>query len=102
VQPPVVKALHGQSEQYFARGVNKNRPSRLQFAQSALTLSVPLAKRAEVAGECAAFICRTFFYWARSWNTESPESFRRNQMDFWDRLADIIIDNPRTEFHRAA
>ena len=38
--------------------------------------------RAEFAGECAAFICRTFFYWARSWNTESPESFRQKSDGF--------------------
>src|SRR5947208_16439266 len=34
------KALHGQSEQYLARGVNTNRPSRLQFAQSATNAEV--------------------------------------------------------------
>ncbi len=46
-------------------------------AKARLTLRCSsLPNRAEFAGECAAFICRTFFYWARSWNTESPKSFR--------------------------
>ena len=45
VQPPVVKALHGQSEQYLARGVNTNRPSRLQFAQSAANAEVFLVAK---------------------------------------------------------
>ena len=43
-------------------------------AKARLTLRCSsLPNRAEFAGECAAFIYRTFFYWARSWNTESPE-----------------------------
>jgi hypothetical protein len=45
VQPPVVKALHGQSEQYLSRGVNTNRPSRLQFAQSAANAEVFLVAK---------------------------------------------------------
>ena len=66
-------------------------------AKARLTLRCSsLPNRAEFAGECAAFIYRTFFYWARSWNTESPEIIPlRNQMDFWDRLVDSIIDNSR-------
>jgi hypothetical protein len=83
MQRAVVKALNGQSEQYLAGGVNTNRPSRLQFAQSAANAEVSSSpNRVKFAGECAAFICRTFFYWARSWNTESPESFRQKSDGF--------------------
>ena len=49
VQPPV-KALYGQSEQYLTRGVNTNRPSRLQFAQSAANAEVFLV--AKQGGGC--------------------------------------------------
>ena len=45
VQPLVVKALHGQSEQYLTRGVNTNRPSRLQFAQGAADAEVFLVAK---------------------------------------------------------
>ena len=40
VQPLVVKALHGQSEQNLTRGLNANRSSRLQFAQGAADAEV--------------------------------------------------------------
>jgi hypothetical protein len=45
MQPLVVKALHGQSEQNLARGVNTNRPSRLQFAQGAADAEVLLVAK---------------------------------------------------------
>lgn len=41
----VVKALHGQSEQYLARSVNTNRPSPLQFAQGAADTEVLLVAK---------------------------------------------------------
>src|SRR3981189_2906869 len=79
----VVKALHGQSEQYLARGVNTNRPWRLQFAQSATNAEVFLiAKQGRVCRRVRGVHCGTFFYWARSWNTESPESFRQKSDGF--------------------
>src|SRR5436190_22334152 len=77
------KALHGQSEQYLARGVNTNRPSRLQFAQSATNAEVFLvAEQGRVCRRVRGIHCGTFFYWARSWNTESPESFRQKSDRF--------------------
>jgi hypothetical protein len=40
------------------------------------------ANRTSPGGECAAFIRGAFFCWARSWNTESPESFRQKSDGF--------------------
>src|SRR5437879_2158980 len=80
-RPDMSTTVH--TRQYLARGVNTNRPSRLQFAQSATNAEVFLvAEQGRVCRRVRGVHCGTFFYWARSWNTESLESFRQKSDGF--------------------
>ena len=54
-----------------------------------------LPNRAEVAGECAAFICGPSFTGRVRGTPKVLNHSARNQMDFSDRLADSSIDNSR-------
>ncbi len=63
-------------------------------ARPTLRCSV-LPNRAEFAGDSAAFIRGTFFAGRVRGTPKVQNHSARNQMDFWDRVADSSIDNSR-------